>query len=81
MYALEITPEFRALADPLHPKRYKQVHLRVFALEHNPRPPNSEILDINIYRIRVGPYRVTYEIDDARQRVRVYLLEERETQE
>lgn len=76
MYALEITAEFSAVATPLHPKRYKQVHLRVFALMRNPRPPDSEMLQANTHRVRVGPYRVTYEIDDTRHRVRVFLLEE-----
>lgn len=42
----------------------------------NPRPPDSEMLRVNIYRVRMGPYRVTYEIDDTRRRVRVFLLEE-----
>lgn len=76
MYALEITDEFDAVAAPMHPKRFKQVHLRVFALMRTPHPPDAEMLDVNIYRVRVGPYRVTYEIDDKQRRVRVFLLEE-----
>lgn len=81
MYALEITAEFHAIAAPMHPKRFKQVHLRVFALMQNPRPPDAEMLDTNIFRVRVGPYRVTYEIDDKRRRVRVFLLEAQESAE
>jgi mRNA-degrading endonuclease RelE of RelBE toxin-antitoxin system len=76
MYAIEITDEFRSVADPLHPKRFKQVHLRILALMQNPRPPDSELLEANLYRIRSGLYRLTYEIDDGRRRVRVFLLEE-----
>ena len=76
MYAFEITDEFRAIAAPLHPKRFKQVHLRIFALMQNPRPPDAEMLEVNTYPVRVGPYRITYDIDDARRRVRVFLLEE-----
>jgi len=35
-------------------------------LSENPRPPNSKKLHgkNNIYRIRVGVYRLLYEIDD-----------------
>jgi len=44
----------------------------------NPRPPDSVLIDIAAYRVDVGPYAITYEVDDARHRVRVFLLEERE---
>lgn len=76
MYALELTPEFLSQGNTLHPKRYKQVYLHIFALQRNPRPPTAEMLDAKTYRLRAGPYRVTYEIDDTRRRVRVFLLEE-----
>lgn len=59
MYAFEITAEFEAAAKPMHPKRFKQIHLRIFALMQNPRPPDAEMLEANMYRVRVGPYRVT----------------------
>jgi mRNA-degrading endonuclease RelE of RelBE toxin-antitoxin system len=39
------------------------------------------MLDTNIFRVRVGLYRVTYEIDDKRRRVRVFLLEAQESAE
>lgn len=76
MYALEITDEYRAVAAPLHPKRYKQVNQKIFELMQNPRPPDAQMLEVNVYRVRVGPYRITYEIDDKQRRVRVFLLEE-----
>lgn len=55
MYAFEITDEFGAVAAPLHPKRFKLIHLRIFALMQNPRPPDAELLEVNTYRVRVGP--------------------------
>lgn len=79
MYAIELTPEFTAQASQLHPRRYKQVHLRVFALQANPQPPDCILIDTETYRVVVGPYLISYEIDDARCRVRVFLLEARET--
>jgi len=40
-------------------------------LEDNPRPSGCRKLFDNIYRIRIGPYRVIYEIDDERKQVEV----------
>lgn len=76
MYAIVLDPEFAKQANSLHPKRYKQIHLRVFALQNNPRPPDSVLIDPEMYRVRVGPYIITYEVDDSRRHVRVFLLEE-----
>ncbi len=77
MYAIELAPEFAAQVSAMHPKRYKQIHLRIFALQINPRPPDCTLLDLETYLVRVGPYTITYMIDDAHRRVRVFLLEER----
>jgi mRNA-degrading endonuclease RelE of RelBE toxin-antitoxin system len=78
MYANEVTPQVSAQIETLHPKRFRQVALRIFTLQMNPRPPDSVLIDIAAYRVDVGPYAITYEVDDARHRVRVFLLEERE---
>ncbi len=77
MYAIELTPEFGMQASALHPKRYKQVLLRIYDLQMNPRPPDCVMLELDIYRVNVGPYPITYKIDDSARRVRVFLLEER----
>ncbi len=77
MYAIELATEFAEQARAMHPKRYKQIHLRIYALQINPRPPDCTMLDLETYIVRVGPYTITYTIDDLRRRVRVFLLEER----
>jgi mRNA-degrading endonuclease RelE of RelBE toxin-antitoxin system len=77
MYAIELAPEFAKQANALHPKRYKQIHVRLFALQLNPRPPDCIMLDSDTYRVHVGPYTIIYEVDDSRQRVRVFLLEQK----
>ena len=41
----------------------------ILALRDNPRPPGCRQLLDDIYRIRVGPYRVIYKIDDQREQV------------
>lgn len=76
MYAIELTPEFTKQAGALHPRRYKQLHMRVFALQANPRPPDCVLIDVATYRVHIGLYTITYEIDDSEHRVRVFLLEE-----
>jgi mRNA interferase RelE/StbE len=48
-----------------HPRIVRAVR----ALGDDPRPAGCRKLLDDIYRIRVGPYRVIYKIDDARQEV------------
>ena len=78
MYATEVVPEVARQIQELHPKRFKIVSLRVFALQMNPRPPDCMLIDPDTYRVVAGPYSITYIIDDSQRRVRVFLLEERE---
>jgi mRNA-degrading endonuclease RelE of RelBE toxin-antitoxin system len=81
MYAIEVIPEVSSQIETLHPKRFRQVAMRIFALQMNPRPPDCTLVDIETYRVRIGPYAITYAIDDSRQRVQVFLLEEEEDKE
>jgi len=48
-----------------HPRIVKAM----LALGDNPRPPGCRKLLDDIYRIRVGAYRVVYKIDDERKKV------------
>ena len=76
MYAIELAAEFAERVAELHPKRFKQIHLRIFVLQVNPRPLDAVMLDPQTYSVRAGPYTITYGIDDSLRRVRVLLLEE-----
>ncbi len=55
------------------PKRdYERVRDAIRALAENPRPPGARKLrDREGWRIRVGVYRVIYEIDDANRIITV----------
>jgi mRNA interferase RelE/StbE len=55
------------------PKRdYERVRDAIRALAGNPRPPGARKLrDRDGWRIRIGPYRVIFEIDDANRVVTV----------
>jgi mRNA-degrading endonuclease RelE of RelBE toxin-antitoxin system len=77
MYAIEVIPDVARQIQELHPKRFKIVSLRVFALQMNPRPPDCMMIDAEVYRVVAGPYLISYVVDDSQRRVRVFLLEER----
>lgn len=51
---------------------FERVAERLAALANDPRPPGSEKLSgIEAYRLRIGDYRVIYEVDDKARLVRV----------
>jgi mRNA interferase RelE/StbE len=48
---------------------------RLASLSGVPRPRGSKKLHgVEAYRLRIGDYRVLYEVDDRRQRVTVYSI-------
>jgi mRNA interferase RelE/StbE len=67
----EIRMQRRAKRDlqRLSDEDYERVNARVHSLAQNPRPDGVVKLktDKASYRIRVGPWRVIYLVDDARQ--------------
>ncbi|MBI2886762.1 MAG: type II toxin-antitoxin system RelE/ParE family toxin [Chloroflexi bacterium] len=52
--------------------------MALFRLEQDPRPPSIRALTTNVYRLRVGRYRVIYEVDDEAQEVLVGRIERRQ---
>jgi mRNA interferase RelE/StbE len=53
-------------------KAYEQTRDAIREVGHDPRPPNSrKLTGREGWRIRVGHYRVIYEIDDERQAVTI----------
>lgn len=67
--------DLRRLDDQTHDRVVKQI----VALAKEPRPPGSKKLSgtTNDWRIRVGDYRVLYEIADSIRVVRVYRVRHR----
>jgi len=62
---------------PAHDRQ--NVRERVAALREDPRPRGCVKLrgPINAYRIRVGPYRVLYDVDDATQTITILRVKHR----
>lgn len=71
MYHLRIKrsaeTDLRRLPTPL----FEHINERILALRENPRPAGTRKLEgaLEGWRIRVGDYRVIYQIDDAAQTV------------
>ena len=77
----EIILERRAERDlrQLAADTFRRVIAAIEALADDPRPPNCRKLtgSDNDWRVRVGDYRVLYEIDDENQMVRVMRIRHR----
>ena len=65
MYELYIRRRAEKFLNHTDPPDRDRIVKAVLELAENPRPRGCEKLVGDIYRIRVGPYRVIYLIDDA----------------
>jgi len=74
-FARSARKELEALSRPIVARVFK----RIEALGRDPRPSGCRKLvgQGNLWRIRVGDYRVIYEIDDRRQTVDVTVIRHR----
>lgn len=67
MYKIIISESALKQLHKLQKSAVKRIQLSVENLSENPRPPGVKKLkgnDEDLYRIRVGDYRVVYSIDD-----------------
>ena len=55
----------------IHPADELRIREGIESLSDNPRPPGCIQLLANIYRIRVGAYRVIYKVDDDQLSVEI----------
>lgn len=72
-YFLAIKPSARKELEALDDAIFTRIERRIVMLANNPRPPGCAKLKghADIWRIRVGHYRVLYTIDDKVMMVRV----------
>jgi mRNA interferase RelE/StbE len=71
-YSLIVLPSAEKQILRLNSPDYDSVRARIAALKDNPRPVGSRKLhDVPGWRIRVGRYRIVYEIDDSQKVVTV----------
>lgn len=61
--------------DTLPRRVQERVLKRLLALESNPRPRGTKTLTAsNAYRLRVGDYRLLYEVDDENRQIEVFAI-------
>lgn len=65
-YRVEITPSAQRELSKLAKTVQKRIDERIQALAKNPRPPGSKKLEGegDFYRIRVGDFRIVYQVED-----------------
>lgn len=69
-YSLSILPRAVKELRRISPEIRSRIHPHVTALAEDPRPPRSrKLAGREGYRIRVGDYRVLYDVDDASRSV------------
>lgn len=75
-WTVRFSPRARRQFDTLEPDTQRRLAPVIDALAANPRPPSCKrlVADEALYRIRVGPYRIVYLIEDARLVVLVIKL-------
>jgi mRNA interferase RelE/StbE len=73
VYRVEILPLAQKDIDKLSSTLKSQVIKKIISLQNVPKPPNSAKLkgSSNIFRIRIGDYRVLYRVFDSEKRVSV----------
>lgn len=66
-YLVEITAHAERQLKKLSPDTQTRIRDRIAALAELPRPPGLKRLHapVDLYRVRVGAYRIVYEIRDA----------------
>ena len=66
MYKVSFASRVEKQLDKIPNKNYQNIITQISALSHNPRPDGCKKLTgfENIYRIRIGNYRVIYSIKD-----------------
>jgi len=78
VYTLRIKREAEKELQSLPREVFARVNAAILALRENPRPPGVEKLAGGEgWRIRVGSYRVLFEIDEATKEVTIYRVRHR----
>ena len=69
MYTVKLKPRAQRELDSVPQERLLTIAQALQSLEQNPRPPGTIKLWDAVYRIRIGQWRVIYQIRDREQTV------------
>jgi len=64
VYRLYLNPRAQKELDRLRGRTWERVRDAILALREDPRPRGCKKLKTGAFRIRVGDYRVIYDVDD-----------------
>lgn len=74
-YTVEIKRQAEKELDALTPSIRERIVEKMLSLEVNPRPRGlRKLTNRNAYRLRVGAYRILFEIDDVNQLVMIFAV-------
>ena len=67
-YSIELAKSIAKTLERIPAKQQRAIVEAIDGLKHNPRPSGTKKLkgEDGVYRIRVGEYRILYEIEDKR---------------
>lgn len=78
VYKISIKPTALKDLDSLPDKEVKKIAKRLLQLKENPRPIGVQKLSSDEgYRIRIGNYRILFEVNDESQIIFVYRIKHR----
>ena len=75
MHRIDLSRRAEKDLDRLPPRGAARVIAALRGLANEPRPPGaSKLVAVEGYRVRVGEYRIVYDVDDAAEVVTVYRI-------
>lgn len=78
MYKIEVRNKARKQILKIPPPHFERIKAHINELAKNPRPSNAiKLKGETAYRMRVGDYRILYEIDDTVQEIIIYRVRHR----
>lgn len=77
-YQLIIRPSAERDLNSLPDKEVEQIVRRIIQLINNPRPFGiQKLTDEEVYRIRIGKYRILFEVDDKKKVIFIFRIKHR----
>ncbi|MBM3238487.1 type II toxin-antitoxin system RelE/ParE family toxin [Candidatus Poribacteria bacterium] len=80
MYSLQIMPQAIESMELLPGKQLRQIVMKIFSLQDNPRPPDCKKIGKG-HRVDSGEYRIFYVIDDAKRLITIWVVGKRNDDE
>jgi len=77
MFKIRVSRKTQKVLLSITKKDFERIKEKIQMLQNNPRPRGCLQLSKNIYRIRVGRYRIIYQIDDEQKLIHLGKVDRR----